>query len=53
MLIASKYEEVYPPSVQDLVFMCAKTFTQEEILRMESHILYTIDFKINSASNMC
>ena len=27
MLIASKYEEVYPPSILDLVFMCASTFT--------------------------
>jgi hypothetical protein len=27
MLIASKFEEVYPPSVQDLVYMCANSYS--------------------------
>lgn len=39
LLIASKYEELYPPEVQDFVYITDNTYTKEQILTMEKHIL--------------
>ena len=46
MLIASKYEEIYAPEVRDFVYITDKAYTKEEILKMESAILTTLDFNI-------
>ena len=35
MLIASKYEEIYPPIVNDFVYITDNAYTREEILQME------------------
>ena len=51
LLLASKYEEVYPPSIKDLVYICADAFTYDHIIQMEQLILYSIDFNINSYLN--
>jgi len=29
MLIASKYEEIYPPEIRDFIFMTDKAYTKE------------------------
>lgn len=39
LLIASKYEELYPPEVQDFVYITDNTYTKNQILLMEKHIL--------------
>jgi hypothetical protein len=39
MLIASKYEDISPPSVSDFVFVSDNAYTREEILEMEMNIL--------------
>ncbi|KAJ1626318.1 cyclin-like protein [Pavlovales sp. CCMP2436] len=44
MLIASKYEEVNPPAVDEFVYISDNTYTREEILRMEAGILNKLDF---------
>ena len=36
MFIASKYEEIYPPELNDFVFNCDNLYTKEQILDMES-----------------
>src|SRR3569833_1886307 len=35
MLIACKYEEIYPPIVKDFVYLTDNAYTKEEILLME------------------
>lgn len=35
MLIACKYEEIYPPIVKDFVYITDNAYTKEEILDME------------------
>ena len=35
LLIASKYEEIYVPELNDFVFISDSAFTKEEILQME------------------
>jgi hypothetical protein len=50
MLIASKYEEIYAPEVRDFVYITDKTYTKEEIIKMEYKILSTLNFDILSVS---
>eukprot|EP00912_Choanoflagellata_sp_UC4_P001939 UC4_evm5s1242 len=46
MLIASKHEEIYPPEVEDFVYICADTYTKQEVLNMEREILHSLNFKL-------
>lgn len=46
LFIASKYEEIYVPSLDILCKLCADTYTEKDILTMERRILYTLDFKL-------
>lgn len=47
MLIAAKFEEIYPPEVRDFVYITDKAYTKEEILNMEVLMLTTLEFGIN------
>lgn len=46
MLIATKYEEIYPPLLKDFVFITDNSCSAELILDMEKKILYAIDFDL-------
>jgi cyclin B len=46
MLIAAKYEEVYPPEVRDFEYISAKAYSREEILRMERSMLAAVKFRV-------
>jgi len=46
MLLAAKYEEIYPPEVQELIDISANTYTREEVLRMERLTLQTLDYQL-------
>ncbi len=46
MLIASKYEEIYPPEVRDFVYITDKTYSKEQILEMEYKILSCLSFEM-------
>ena len=50
MLIAAKYEEIYPPEVKDFVYITDKAYSKEEILKMEQTILLSLDFNITAPS---
>lgn len=47
MLVASKYEEILTPEVNDFVWITAKAYTREEVLKMERLILSTLDFELS------
>jgi len=51
MLISTKYEEIYPPTVKDFVYITDNAYTKEEVLEMESDILQTLDFDIQQTSS--
>lgn len=51
MLIACKYEEIYPPIVKDFVYITDNAYTKEEILDMERKMLQTLDFNIQITSS--
>eukprot|EP00041_Stephanoeca_diplocostata_P012952 m.220388 g.220388 ORF g.220388 m.220388 type:complete len:387 (-) comp19161_c0_seq1:315-1475(-) len=46
MLIASKYEEMYPPEVRDFVWIADNAYTREEIIAMEGQMLAKLDFNL-------
>ena len=39
MLIACKYEEIYPPEVKDFVYITDNAYTKQEIMDMEYKML--------------
>mmetsp|Transcript_274 Transcript_274/g.602 ORF Transcript_274/g.602 Transcript_274/m.602 type:complete len:385 (-) Transcript_274:440-1594(-) len=50
LLIASKYEEIYPPELRDLVYICDRAYTRTEIISMEEKILKTLEYNITIPS---
>ncbi|GJQ09783.1 hypothetical protein GpartN1_g1574.t1 [Galdieria partita] len=52
MLIASKYEEIYPPEVQDFEYITDKAYNKEEILSMEAIMLNVLKFDLTIASSL-
>jgi len=46
LLIACKYEEIYPPEVRDCVYITDYAYEREEVLVMESQILVALDYQI-------
>ena len=46
LLLASKYEEIYPPEVRDLVYVTDKAYNRSQILRMEGVIIRALDFRL-------
>lgn len=44
LLIATKYEEIYPPDLKDLLNVSENKFTKEEVLKLEYEIIATLEF---------
>lgn len=51
LLIATKYEEIYPPTVKEFIYLTDDTFTRKEVLEMEKRILFNIEFGITETSS--
>lgn len=51
MFIASKYEDIYPPTVTDYVYITDNAYTREEIFAMEKRILIALQFSIHFTSS--
>ena len=50
LLISTKYEEIYPPELKDLLTVSENKFTRSEVLKMEKEILITLEFDLTSPS---
>ena len=46
MLVASKYEEIYPPPVREFRYITDNTYSREEIVLMEREVLKTLKFEL-------
>ncbi|KFO22637.1 G2/mitotic-specific cyclin-B3 isoform X2 [Fukomys damarensis] len=46
-LIAAKFEELLPPCVDDLLYVCDNIYKRHEMIAMELSILKTLNFDIN------
>jgi G2/mitotic-specific cyclin-B, other len=46
LMLAAKYEEIYPPEVRDYVYICDNAYTREQIVQMEQLILSKLNFRL-------
>ena len=45
-LIASKFEDIYPPDISELCFLCENVYTKDQILQQEGKILSFLNFDL-------
>ena len=50
LVIASKYEEIYPPDIKDFIHVTEKAVSKDEILRTESQILSKLRYELSGPS---
>lgn len=48
MLVASKYEEIFAPKVEDFCYICAEAFSAQEILAVEGIMLNALEFNLTN-----
>nr|GMD50696.1 putative cyclin-A3-1 [Ipomoea batatas] len=48
MLIASKYEEISPPYVEDFCYITDNTYTKQEVVKMEEDVLNALKFELGN-----
>lgn len=46
LLIACKFEEIYPPEIRDCVYITDYAYTKDQVLKMEAKILRQLDYQI-------
>lgn len=46
MLVASKYEEIYAPQIDEFCFITDNTYTREEVLETEKELLKALEFDL-------
>uniref|UniRef100_A0A7S4SK67 Cyclin N-terminal domain-containing protein n=1 Tax=Alexandrium monilatum TaxID=311494 RepID=A0A7S4SK67_9DINO len=46
LLVAAKFEELYPPQINDFVYVTDKAYSREDIMRMEVSILTVLEFQV-------
>ena len=47
LLIASKFEEIYPPEIEDFVHISDRAFAKKDVIRMEGAILSLLKFEVS------
>lgn len=50
LLIASKYEEIFPPTVDDFVYIADYTYSRRQLLDMEKLVLNSLKFQLSAAT---
>ena len=48
IFIASKFEDNWPPELRDLVYICDRAYSKDEILDMETKILTKLDYRVKA-----
>jgi len=51
LLVASKFEDIYPPEVRVLVYLMDNAYTKEEVLSMEMEMLVFFGYNVVSPSS--
>nr|XP_020476063.1 cyclin-A1 isoform X2 [Monopterus albus] len=46
LLIAAKYEEIFPPELNEFVYITDSTYTKKQLVRMEHAVLRVLAFKL-------
>jgi cyclin A len=50
LFIAAKYEEIYPPELYEYATTTDNTYSNEDIMNMESQIIWALNFSISVPS---
>lgn len=48
MLVAAKFEEIFPPTVDDFVYISDNTFSRAQVIEMESLVLNSLKFDLTN-----
>lgn len=48
MLVASKYEEISPPNMEDFCYITDNTYTKGEVTQMERDVLHFLDYELGN-----
>lgn len=51
MLVAAKYEEIYPPTIDEFVYISDNTYSRREVLMMESILLTALQFNLSAPTS--
>jgi hypothetical protein len=51
ILIATKYEEIHPPEMKDLLQISENKFSKADVLSMELHVLQVLQFQVTVPSS--
>nr|GEU63760.1 cyclin A2 [Tanacetum cinerariifolium] len=46
MLIASKYEEICAPAIEEFCFITGSTYSKSEVVKMEGQVLNDLNFQL-------
>jgi cyclin B len=46
LMLASKYEEIYPPELRDLVYITDRAYTKQEIVEMENEVIRALQWNM-------
>jgi len=46
LLVASKFEDIHPPEVDDLIYVCDNAYTRDDMLDLEVSMLTALNFRI-------
>ena len=52
LLIACKYEEIYPPEIKDLIHMTDDAYNRKQVFKMEYEILNALNFNISFPTSL-
>lgn len=44
MMVASKYEERYPPNIEDFIHISDNTYNREQMIQLEFKLLTLLEF---------
>ncbi|XP_057845779.2 cyclin-A1-4 isoform X2 [Cryptomeria japonica] len=53
MLVASKYEEICAPQVEEFCYITDNTYFRDEVLQMESKVLQHLNFELSTPTIKC
>ncbi len=52
LFVASKYEEIYPPSIREFSYITADSYSTNQIRELERTILKTLHYKLNKPTSI-
>ena len=51
LVLAAKYEEIYPPELQDFVYISDRACTKQQIIEMERSVIATLNFDLSTVTS--